>query len=216
MNVLSELSRQGKARRLAKGVYALGERAGRRLEPTPAMRRVARALAAALPALEPVLSSTRQVAHLMHNLPTREIVLVQTTRASGRDVVQALAAAGMTAAVVSSRADMERLLDLPGQTPVVVLPVGDARASEPFAGVRIARPERVLVDLAVERDRVGLPMYAEDVVEVGRHLLADYDFSVSRALDYARRRRAYDRTASLLRDLIADDPRLRAYAEALP
>ena len=180
------------------------------------MRRIARAITHDMPALEPVIFSTAQVADLMHNAPTREIVVVATARAFARDLVRTLSAAGYNAQVVSTRADMERLLDLPGRTIVAVLPVGEARASQPFLGLRAARPERVLVDLAVERERLGLPLYAEDVVAVGENLLANYDFSISRALDYARRRRAYDEIAQLLRTIVSADPRLRPYATALP
>lgn len=217
LNLLSGLVQRGEARRLAKGVYAPATVTRRRtLAPTAAMRRIARTLAAELPALEPVISSTGQVASLMHNTPTREVVLVAISRPYAREVARVLAANGLQTQVVSTRVDMERLADLRGRVIVAVIPVGELRASEPFAGVRMARPERILVDLAIERDRIGLPVYAEDIRAIGESLLADYDFSVSRALDYARRRRAYDQTARLLRNIVEHDERLRPYAVALP
>lgn len=214
-NLLSELAKRGEARRVSKGVYAPGPRKRSELSPTPAMKRVARAIAEQMPALEPVLFSTGQVADLMHNAPAREIVVVATARALARELVRALSAAGSNAQVVSTRADMERLLDLPGQV-VAVSPVGDRRASKASLGVRVALPERVLVDLAIGRGRLGLPLYEEDILAVGQNLLANYDFSVSRALDYARRRRSYDDVAQLLRDIVKHEPRLHAYAAALP
>ncbi len=216
-NMLSDLAQRGEARRVSKGVYAPAQgRTSRELTATPAMRRIARAIARAMPALEPVIFSTAQVTGFMHNAPAREIVLVATARAFARDLVRTLSDTGFNAQVVSTRADMERLLELPGRTIVVVLPIGELRASKPFLGLRTARPERVFVDLAVERERVGLPLYSEDVVAVGENLLANYDFSISRALDYARRRRAYDEIAELLSAIVYAHPRLRAYEAALP
>lgn len=216
-NLLSELAQRGEARRVSKGVYAPGPRPTRReLSPTPAMKRLARAIAQQMPALEPVLFSTGQVADLMHNAPAREIVVIATARTFARDLARALAAAGPNAQVVSTRADMERLLDLPGQVIVAVSPIGDRRASKVALGVRVALPERVLVDLAIGRRRLGLPLYEEDVVAVGENLLANYDFSISRALDYARRRRGHDEVAALLRSIVQRDPRLHAFAAALP
>ena len=217
MNVLSRLVQRGKARRLAKGVYGPAARARvRTLETTPAMRRVARAMTERLPALQPVISSTAQVAQLMHNAPVREIVLVEIARPFAADVARALGAKGLQALLVANRSDMERLAALSGQVIVAVIPIGELRASMPFAGVRIARPERLLVDLAVERERIGLPIYAEDLRAVGESLLAEYEFSVSRALDYARRRRAYDETSELLHSVVDRNERLRPYAAALP
>ncbi len=216
-NLLSDLTHRGEARRISKGFYAPAHgHARRELAPTPAMRRIARAIAQELPALQPVIFSTGQVAPLMHNAPAREIVVVATSRSFARDLVRTLAATGFAAQVVSTRADMERLLDLPGDMLVVVLPIGEVRGTAPFHGMRMARPERVLVDLAVERERDGLPLYEEDILALGGNLLANYDFSISRALDYARRRRAYDDIAHLLRIIVAADPRLRAYESALP
>lgn len=215
-NILSELVHRGEARRLSKGVYAPTQgRPKRELTATPAMRHVARAIAQELPALEPVIFSTGQVAPLMHNAPAREIVVVATARAFARDLVRTLATAGFSAQIVATRADMDRLLGLPGNSIVAVLPIGEIRASTPFRGVRAALPERVLVDLSVERERAGLPVYDEDLLAVGANLLANYDFSISRALDYARRRRAYDNIAQLLRTIVHTDPRLRAYEAAL-
>ena len=179
------------------------------------MRRVARAISRTLPALQPVLSSTEQVAVLMHNTPTREFVLVEIGREFGRDVVQSLAAAGIPAQVVRTRSDMERLADQPGRSVVAVLPIGDVRSSDPFLGVRAARPERLVVDLFLGRERFGLPIYQEDVIEIGRSLMLDYDFSLSRALDYARRRQAFEKTESFFRQLIARDERLKDYRAAL-
>lgn len=216
-NLLSELVQRGEARRVSKGVYAPGPRPTRReLSPTPTMKRIARAIAQQMPALEPVMFSTGQVADLMHNAPAREIVVVATARAFARDLVRALSAAGSNAQVVSTRADMERLLDLPGQVVVAVSPTGDRRASKPSLGVRVALPERVLVDLAIGRRRLGLPLYDEDILALGENLLANYDFSISRALDYARRRRGYDEVAELLTAIVKRDPRLHAYVAALP
>ncbi len=216
-NVLSELTHRGEARRISKGVYAPAQRTmSRDLVPTAAMKRIARVIAQEMPALEPVMFSTAQVAALMHNAPAREIVILATARAFARDLVRTVSAAGFNALVVSTRADMERLLGLPGRTIVAVLPVGETRGSEPSLGLRAARPERVFVDLAVERERLGLPLYDEDVLAVGDNLLANYDFSISRALDYARRRRAYPEIAKLLGTIVNEDPRLRAYAPALP
>lgn len=216
-NLLSDLTHRGEARRLSKGFYAPAhERARRELAPTSAMRRIARAIARELPALEPVIFSVGQVASLMHNAPAREIIVVATSRSFARDLIRTLAATGFAAQVVSTRADMDRLLDLPGDVLVAVLPIGETRATAPFQGVRTARPERVLVDLAVERERDGLPLYDEDILAVGGNLLANYDFSISRALDYARRRRAYDEIARLLRVIVNADPRLRTYEPALP
>lgn len=215
MNVLSRLVQGGKARRLAKGIYGPAPRVRpRTLRTTLAMRRVARVMTKDLPALEPVISSTAQVARLMHNAPVREIVLVEVARPFAAAVARALGAKGLQALVVANRNDMERLASLSGRALVAVIPIGELRASIPFAGVRMARPERLLVDLAVERERVGLPIYAEDVRAVGESLLAEYDFSISRALDYARRRRAYDRTTELLHSLIDRNERLRPYAAA--
>ncbi|MBI2323862.1 MAG: type IV toxin-antitoxin system AbiEi family antitoxin domain-containing protein [Chloroflexi bacterium] len=214
-NLLSELVQRGEARRVSKGVYAPGPHTRRVLSPTSAMKRLARAIAQEMPALEPVLFSTGQVADLMHNAPAREIVVVATARAFARDLVRALSAAGSNAQVVSTRADMERLLDLPGQVIVAVSPIGDRRASKLSLGVRVALPERVLVDLAIGRDRLGLPLYDEDILALGENVLANYDFSISRALDYARRRRGYDEVAELLKAIVRD-PRLHAYAAALP
>lgn len=217
MNVLSRLVQRGKARRLAKGIYGPAPRTRPRvLETTVAMRRVARVITEKLPAMEPVISSTAQVARLMHNAPVREIVLVEVARPFARDVARAVAAKGLQALVVANRNDMERLAALSGRAIVAVIPVGDLRASVPFAGVRMSRPERLLVDLALERERIGLPIYAEDVRAVGESLLAEYDFSLSRALDYARRRRGYDKTSELLHSLIDRNERLRPYAAALP
>lgn len=216
-NLLSELAQRGEARRISKGVYAPGPRPTRRaLSPTSAMKRVARAIAQQLPALEPVMFSTGQVADLMHNALAREIVVVATARALARDLVRALSAAGSSAQVISTRADMERLLDLPGQVIVAVSPIGDRRASTPALGVRVALPERVLVDLAIGRQRLGLPLYDEDILALGENLLANYDFSISRALDYARRRRGHDEVAALLKAIVQRDPRLHPYAAALP
>lgn len=216
-NVLSELTQRGEARRVSKGFYAPAHGRPRpELAPTPAMRRIARTLRADLPALEPVVFSTAQVAPFMHNALAREIVVVAVARQFARDIVRTLASAGFAAHVVSSRADMEQLLDLPGRTIVAVLPIGEVRASLRSMGVRAARPERVLVDLAVEQERDGLPLYSEDVESVGANLLANYDFSISRALDYARRRRADDTIARLLRRIVVSDPRLEAYLPALP
>lgn len=218
-NLLSDLTKRGEARRISKALYApVHHPAKRELTPTQAMRRIARAIAEDLPALEPVIFSTGQVAPLMHNAPAREIVVVATARSFARDLVRTLAAAGFAAQVVATRADMERLLDLPGTVIVAVLPIGEIRASMPstlFPGLRRALPERVLVDLAVERQRDGLPVYDEDVRAVGTNLLANYDFSISRALDYARRRHAYDEIAQLLRTIVDADPRLRVYEPAL-
>jgi hypothetical protein len=216
LNMLSDLTHRGEARRISKGFYAPAQPRTRvDLLPTPAMRRIARVIGQVLPALEPVIFSTGQVAPLMHNAPAREIAIVATSRSFVRDLVRALAATGYAGQVVSTRADMERLLDLPGDTLVAVLPIGETRGTAPFHGIRTARPERVLVDLAIERERVGLPLYEEDVLAVGGNLLANYDFSISRALDYARRRRAYDEIAHLLRTIVASDPRLRPYEPAL-
>ena len=186
------------------------------LRPSPMMRRVARTLAKALPAIQPVLASTQQVATLMHNTPVREFVLVGIARDFSRDVVQSRAAAGVPAQVVATRADMERLVDLPGRSVVAVIPIGDMRSSAPFLGVRIARPERLLVDLLLGQERLGLPIYREDIREIGRSLMSDFDFSISRALDYARRRRAYERTRTFLRDLVMHDRKLSDYRDALP
>ncbi len=217
LNVLSALTRRGEARRIAKGVYAPAhQRMGRELPSTPAMNRIARVITQGLPALEPVIFSTAQVAELMHNAPAREIIVVAAARQFGRELVRTLSAAGISAQVVSKRADMERLLDLPGEVIVAVLPIGETRASRPFRGLRAARPERLFVDLAVGRNRLGLPLYDEDVLAIGDNLLANYDFSLSRALDYARRRRAHDQIAALLRRIVRDDPRLRDYIAALP
>jgi len=151
----------------------------------------------------------------MHNTPTREFVLLGIAREFSRDVVQSLATAGIAAQVVATRADMERLVDLPGRSVVAVLPIGDMRSSTPFLGVRIARPERLLVDLFLGHERLGLPIYREDITEVGRSLMSDFDFSISRVLDYARRRRAYEKTRLFLRDLVAHDRQLSDYRDAL-
>lgn len=216
-NVLSELVHRGEARRISKGMYAPGPPPKRReLPSTPAMKRLARTIAQEMPALEPVMFSTGQVADLMHNAPAREIVVMATARSLARDLVRALSAAGSNAQVVSTRADMERLLDLPGQVLVAVLPVGDRRASKPSLGIRLALPERVFVDLALASERLGLPLYREDVSAVGQSLLANYDFAISRALDYARRRRGYEAVARILTEVVRGDPRLRPYEPALP
>jgi hypothetical protein len=214
-NLLSSLFNTGYARRVTKGLYVPGKTPQTTLRPTAMMRRVARTIAATLPAIQPVLSSTQQVAGLMHNTPTREFLLLGIAREFSRDVVQSLAAAGIPAQVVGTRADMERLVDLPGRSVVAVLPIGDMRSSEPFLGIRTARPERLLVDLFLGRERLGLPLYREDVTEVGRSLMSDFEFSLSRALDYARRRRAYEKTGSFLRHLVAHDERLKDYRAAL-
>lgn len=217
LNLLSELTHRGEARRISKGFYVPAHgHARRELAPTRAMRRIARRIAQELPALEPVIFSIGQVAPLMHNAPAREIIIIATSRSFARDLVRTLAAAGFAAQVVSTRADMERLLDLPGDALVAVLPIGETRATTPFHGMLMARPERVLVDIAVGRERDGLPLYDEDILAVGGNLLANYDFSISRALDYARRRRAYDQIARLLRTIVGADPRLRTYEPALP
>ena len=215
-NLLTGLVHTGRARRVTKGLYVPGETPRATLRPSPMMRRVARRISEALPAIQPVLSSTQQVATLMHNTPTREFVLLGIAREFSRDVVQSLATAGVPAQVVGTRADMERLVDLPGRSVVAVLPIGDMRSSAPFLGVRIARPERLLVDLFLGYERLGLPIYREDIAEVGRSLMSDFDFSISRALDYARRRRAYEMTRSFLRDLVAHDQKLSDYRDALP
>ena len=215
-NLLSELTHRGKARRISRGFYVPArDRAPRELASTPAMRRIGRAIRQDLPVLEPVIFSTGQVAPLMHNAPTREIVVIATSRPFARDLVRSVASAGFPAQVVSTRADMERLLDLPGETIVAILPIGETRASKRLLGMRIALPERILVDLAVERERDGLPLYDEDVRAIGTNLLANYDFSISRALDYARRRRAYDDIAQLLRTIVRSDPRLGTYEPAV-
>ena len=147
----------------------------------------------------------------MHNTPARELVLVAVGRPHVRTVRRALGIEGINADLVATPSDMERLLDSPGNPLVAIIPVGDTRASERFLGVRLARPERALVDLLVESERVGLPIYPEDIKEVAKALLSLYDFSVSRALDYARRRRAAEIVARLLREVASTDPALAPY-----
>lgn len=215
-NVLSGLVTTGRARRVAKGLYVPGKAPKAALRPTPMMRRIARVIGGSLPALQPVISSTHQVAELMHNTPGRELVLLAIASDFSRDVTRSLASVGIPAQVVRTRSDMERVLDLPGAAVVVISPIGDLRSSEPFLGIRQARPERLLIDLFLGRKRFGLPVYQEDITEIGRALMSDFDFSISRALDYARRRRARETTASFLRDLVTGDKRLSDYTTALP
>src|SRR5437870_3399572 len=196
-NILSEMAQRGELRRLAKGIYVrTAERAGR-LQPTSAVRQIAEILTQAAPGLEPVVFSTGQLAPYMHNTPTHELVLVAVPRAQARTVSRILSSAGITALPVQRPSDLDRLLDLPGEPLVAVTAVGDTRATEPFLGIRLARPERALVDLIVGADRLHLPIYPEDTREIARSLLTDYSFSVSKALDYARRRGAHARVASL-------------------
>ncbi|MDO8562570.1 MAG: hypothetical protein Q7S25_01865 [Candidatus Limnocylindria bacterium] len=181
------------------------------------MRDVARILGPEFPALERVISSTGQLAHLMHNTPTREIVFVEAGRRFVGTIAKALAAAGLIAQPVRMPADMARLLSLPGDRFIAVMGVTDQRGSEERDGVRIAGSERALVDLIVGRALYGLPLYQEDVVEAARGLLHQYDFSVSTARDYARRRgaAALQATRNVLTSVIANDPELAPYRKAL-
>lgn len=217
LNQLSVLHQSGRIRRLGRGVYARSGRGHASLPYTDPMRDVARILAAELSALEPVISSTGQLAHLMHNTPTREVVFVDVGRQFVAAVVEALTAAGVIAQPVRTHADMTGLLSLPGDRFVAVMGVTDQRGSEERDGVRIAGSERALVDLVVGRARFRLPLYEEDIVEAARGLLRRYDFSVSAAHDYARRRGAVAlrETRKLLASVIANDPELAPYRKAL-
>lgn len=217
LNQLSVLHQSGRIRRLGRGVYARSGRGHASLPYTDPMRDVARILATEFSALEPVISSTGQLAHLMHNTPTREVVFVDVGRQFVATVVEALTAAGVIAQPIRTPADMAGLLSLPGDRFVAVMGVTDRRGSEERDGVRIAGSERALVDLVVGRARFGLPLYEEDVVEAARGLLRGYDFSVSAAHDYARRRGAVAlrETRKLLASVIANDPELAPYRKAL-
>ena len=217
LNQLSVLHQSGRVRRLGRGVYANSGRAHETLPYTDAVREVARLLGPEFPALEPVVSSTGQLAHLMHNTPTREIVFVEVGRQFVATIAEALAAAGLIAQPVRTPADMVRLLSLPGDRFIAVMGVTDQRGSEARDGVRIAGSERALVDLIVGRALYGLPLYQEDVVEAARGLLHGYDFSVSTARDYARRRgaAALQETSNVLTSVIANDPELAPYRKAL-
>lgn len=217
LNQLSVLHQSGRVRRLGRGVYASSDRAHALLPYTDAVRDVARILGPEFPALEPVISSTGQLAHLMHNTPTREIVFVEVGRQFVGTIAEALTAAGLIAQPVRTPADMARLLSLPGDRFIAVMGVTDQRGSEERDGVRIAGSERALVDLIVGRALYGLPLYQEDVVEAARGLLRQYDFSVSTARDYARRRgaAALQETSNVLTSIIANDPELAPYRKAL-
>ncbi len=215
LNTLSRLKKNGLARRIGRGLYAEGVASNKTLDITPALRRVARILSAQFPAVDPVVFSTAQVATLMHNMSLKEIIVVEVPRSLTGDVARALSAQGVPAQSVLTAEDMNQLVNLPGDLVVAVLPIGDIRASHRQLGVRVASPERILVELFINRTRVGLPIYEQDVFEVGKSLLADYDFSISRALDYASRRGARDETALLLKRLIRTDKRLHPFERAI-
>jgi hypothetical protein len=151
----------------------------------------------------------------MHNTPARELVLIAVGRPHTRTVRRALSTEGINAELVTTREDMEHLVDSAGSPLVAIIPVGDTRGSESFLGVRLAGPERALVDLVVESERVGFPIYREDLSEVGKSLMSLYEFSVSRALDYARRRGASGMVAEFLREITKTDPKLAPYRAAL-
>ena len=216
LNRLSALHQSGRARRLSRGVYARADRDVSALASTKTIDEVVEILNRELPGLEPVVSSTGQLAPLMHNTLTREIAFVEVGRQFVPSVVEALTGAGLIAQPVRVRADMDRLLSLPGDRFIAVLGVSDQRGAHGH-GARVAGSERALVNLIVGRARFGLPLYQEDIVESARALMGRYDFSLSTAYDYARRRGdvALGATRSLLSSVITSDPDLAPYRKAL-
>lgn len=217
LNELSRLHQSGRVRRLGRAVYVDATKPRAALPDGDTVRDVARALASEFPNLEPVVSSTGQLAHLMHNTPTREILFVEVGRQFVDTVAEALTAAGLIAQPVRTPSDMRRLLSLPGDRFIAVIGVSDQRGSELRDGVRIAGAERALVDLIAGRALYGLPLYEEDVAAVAGGLMEHHDFSVSTARDYARRRgaRTLRETKELLRAVTASDPLLAPYRKAL-
>lgn len=196
---LGHLARRGKLRRLSRGIYADDAARTGQLEVTPAMSAVGAALHKELPVLDATISSTFQLASLMHNMPRREIVMVAVARKFVRDVVEALGAHNIAAHQARARADVAQLMAQPGDVAVVVLALGESRGTRRQGDLLVASPERLLADLLIERERIGLPIYEEDLLASAEGLLRGFPFSVSRFLDYAKRRNALSPAHQLIK-----------------
>lgn len=215
LSKLARRARAGRLRRVSRGLYTTDALAHAKLRSTPAMLKAAAALKADFPLVDAVIASTEQIAPLMHNMPSREIVLIAVRRTFVSDAVSALARHGIPSLVLRDREQMETLLRQPGTELFAILPGANLRATETRDGLRTARPERLLVDLLLLVDRIGFPLAVPDLRAVAETLVAEYEFSISTYLDYARRRAAEARARSFLARAIANEPRLQTFHQLL-
>ncbi|VGO21468.1 DUF6577 family protein [Pontiella sulfatireligans] len=145
---------------------------------------ITKLLAEDFPLLEVSCWSTEQINPFMHHLLSRFTVFVYTLPDALDVVGDALRDAGHNVLVNPTASEIERLYQKT-ENPVLVRP---AVTKEPSAVAGMAPPEKLLVDLLFENNKLSImePSEAEDAVrravEAGR-------VNISSLLSYAKRRR---------------------------
>lgn len=185
---LGRLARQGKLARRGPGVFTLPRAGPPTFEPTAVLKRASSVLRRELP-LTPVVGwSTEWLAPYAHNVPTRHWTVLETAAYALQSVADLLSRARLQAVVdpdPEAVPDLLRLFD----RPCILWPHGDLYGAPPRPGLRLPRPERLLVDLYFAVTRRGLPYPENDLALVVSRFVVERDLNVATILAYASRRK---------------------------
>ncbi len=214
-NYLSRMKREGLLRRVGKGRYVVDRGVGSAPEVPEALERVLVTICEAFPQLSPVAWSSSMLSEYTHNVPGRDLFVIDVPRKAVDRLADYLASRDV---LVFKDPGPDSLDSFAWSNLGVVFLFGrgETIASAPLDGFRVAMVERVWIDLYFLVTRKNLAFPLEELGVVLRNAYHSGVVSVDRMLMYSSRRGLRSEVLLILFDLGRADPDIPTLRDILP
>lgn len=214
-NYLSRMKREGLLRRVGRGRYTVDHGVRSTSEVPEALGRVLAMLSQAFPQLSPVVWSSSMLSEYMHNVPGRDLYVIDVPR----NVVDRLADYLVARDILVFKEPGSDPLDTYAWSnleAVFLFGKGETMASVPLDRYRVATVDRIWVDLyfLCTRRELTFPLTELGVVLVNAYRSGV--FSVDRMLMYSSRRGLRSEVLVILFELGRTDPNIGTLRDVLP
>lgn len=186
-NYLSRMHRGGSLERIGRGRYLVKRRAGLPQKLPADLLRPVKLIRRSFPDLEPVAWASSMVSEYMHNVPGRDLLVVDVKRGSAGRVAEFLAERGILV-LRDPAEDVLGTLAWSDLTPLFLFGMGERIASTRADGYRVATIERVWLDMYYLITRRGLPFPLHEMGTILANALRAGAISVDTMLKYSSRR----------------------------
>ena len=196
---LSNLCRQGRLRRVGRGIYTANPSNTYQVKASPRVRSLYKAMSTQFPFAEFCIYSSNVITPLLHNLTPNNTVYIETNRVVTEGVFNFLLPKFQGRIFLSpTKKIITTYVDL-GRENIIVKPLVTESPLTLDGKVPIPTLEKLLVDTRVDADFYYLHGYEN--LEMLRTAITHYDVNQTRLLRYADRRNVKDSILNDLKDI---------------